>query len=206
MRSLRLLLLTTTILLLFTFPAWFPAIGGFLVVSGPLTQSDALVVLAGAENERLAYGAELISQRYADWFVLTDMHLDRPNSNGIYAATVRRKAILQGVPEDRILIAPGNVATTYQEVLWIKAFTLLRGFHSLILVTSPYHTRRARLIFDQVFRDTQVAVSIQAVPDHWYHGRAWWRDAQARSVTALEYTKIIAQLLCSIRFLNLPCW
>jgi uncharacterized SAM-binding protein YcdF (DUF218 family) len=205
-RSLRLLFLTTTILLLFTFPAWFPAIGGFLVVSDPLAKSDALVVLAGDEDERVAYAAELFEQGYADWFVLTDMRLPSPDSQGRYSQAVRRKAVEQGVPTGRILIAPGNVASTYEEVVWIKAFTLLRGFNSLIVVTSPYHTRRARLIFDQVFGEGQVAISVQPALNHWYQAKSWWRDSRDRDVTALEYTKIMAQLLCSIRFLNLPCW
>ena len=90
--------------------------------------------------------------------------------------------------------------------MWIKAFTLLRGFHSLIVVTSPYHTRRARLIFDQVFADSQVIVSVRPALNHWYQAKAWWRNSRGRDVTALEYTKIIAQLICSIRFFNLPCW
>lgn len=173
---------------------WLPWIGRFLVVSDPIRKADALVVLAGDENERIAYGAQLFHQGYAEWFVLTDMRLDIPDSQGAYSATVKRKAIKAGIPETGILIPPQTVATTYEEAMAVRAFAVQHRFHSLIVVTSPYHARRAQWILNQAFRGTNVVLLVSPVLNHDYQPETWWQSRESRQFTAMEYLKLIAHL------------
>lgn len=169
--------------------------GEFLIVADPLQKADALVVLAGDEEERIPSGAALFKQGTADWFMLTDMRLNIPNSQGVYSANVERKAVAQGVPAGRILIVPGQVSTTAEEAARVKAFTLSHGFRSLIVVTSPYHTRRARWIMRQAFRGTGVTLIMRPAPDYPYPAATWWRIPLDRQLTFLEYAKMVANLL-----------
>jgi uncharacterized SAM-binding protein YcdF (DUF218 family) len=169
--------------------------GEFLVVSDPLQKADALAILSGDENERIAAGAQLFKQGYAGWFILTDMRLDIPDSQGVYSAEVKRKAVAQGVPAGRILITPGQVTTTEDEVVNLKEFTLARGFRSLIVVTSPYHTRRASLLLHQAFYGSGVRVIVRPAMNYNYQASAWWQNPKDRELTLLEYAKLLAHLL-----------
>ena len=175
-------------------PVWLPWIGEFLVVADPLQKADALFLLAGDEDPRLAYGAQLLEQGYAGWFILTDMHLRSVDTQGVYSTRVKLKAMELGVPAVRILIIPGQVSTTYEEVARLKEFSVAQGFHSLIVVTSPYHTRRARWLLRQVFRGSGVTVLVRPVPNHSYRAEAWWRSPEDREQTTLEYAKALAHL------------
>ncbi len=166
-----------------------------MVVADPLQKVDALVILAGNENERIAAGAQLFQEGYADWFVLTDMRLDIPNSSGIYSANVKRKAVERGVAEQRILISSGQVSTTGEEVTRLRDFTLSKGFRSLIVITSPFHTRRARMLLHEAFRGSGVTVIVRPAMNYVYHAETWWRNPADRALTELEYAKIFAHWL-----------
>lgn len=181
-------------LTILTAPYWLAWIGAFLVVSDPLQEADALVILAGDEDARLAYGAQLFDQGLADWYILTNMRIDTPDPRRTYASIVTRKALRLGVPEERILVVPDIVETTYEEAVALSAFVEQRELRSLIVVTSPYHTRRARWILNQVFDGSGVKIIVRPVEDHAYEAGDWWRSATGWRLTGLEYTKMLAHL------------
>jgi uncharacterized SAM-binding protein YcdF (DUF218 family) len=183
------------LLTLFLYRLWLPWIGEFLVVADPLQKADALAILAGDENERIAAGAQLFKQGYASWFVLTDMRLDLPNSQGVYSANVKRKAVEQGVPAERILVAPGQVSTTEEEAIRLKEFIVSQGFRSLIVVTSPYHTRRARMLLREAFCGSGVTLIVRPALNYNYQAETWWQNPVDRQETYLEYAKILGHLL-----------
>jgi uncharacterized SAM-binding protein YcdF (DUF218 family) len=176
-------------------PIWLPMIGEYLVVADPLQKADAVVLLAGDENERTAAGVQLFQRGYSEWLILTDIHLKHPEWQGIYITTVKQKAVEQGVPAGRVLTVPGPVATTYEEAQLIKEFSASRGFRSLLVVTSPYHTRRARWILREVFYGSDISIIIYPALNHPYHAENWWRSAGDRRDTFLEYTKMLGHIL-----------
>lgn len=189
-------LFACTLLILITIinPIWLPWIGKFLVVADPLQKSDALVILAGDENERIAAGVQLFQQGLAKWFILTDMKMPIPNSEGIYSTNVKSKVTRQGVPAEYILIVPGQVSTTEDEALRVKEFILSQGFRSLIVVTSPYHTRRARMLLREAFRGSGVYLIVRPSSPSSYQADAWWQSPKNLRTTLLEYAKILAYL------------
>jgi uncharacterized SAM-binding protein YcdF (DUF218 family) len=191
------LLLALTLLLLVALlvPLWLPWIGMFLVVADPLQKADALILLAGDENERVEAGAQLFQQGYARCLILTDIRLKHPEWQGEYINTVHRMALEQGVPPERILIVPDPVATTYEEAHILKEFTAIHGFNSLLVVTSPYHTRRARWILRQAFQDSSVILNFRPTLNHPYRAQAWWQTPEDRRETFLEYVKMLAHIL-----------
>lgn len=173
---------------------WLAQIGEFLIVADPVQPANAVVPLAG-ELSRVSDAAELLKRKQAHWFVITDMWVGDPNPTRRYAESVKEMAIERGVPPDQILIAPGVAATTYQEAVNLRQFAQDRHWSSIIVVTSPYHTRRARLILGHVFRDTPVVVAVRPVYDHWYRPEGWWLDEEGREVTLEEYLKLVLFLV-----------
>lgn len=168
---------------------WLPLIGGYLIVAELSRPAAAIVPLAG-DPARVGYAAELWQAGVAPIFVATNMRLaDR--RWGEFSAIVRRQAIAQGVPAARIAVAPGTATTTHQEALILRRFALSQGWRSLLVVTSPSHTRRAGLILRDVFDGSGVTLSVVPVGDHWYTARSWWHTRQGWRETTMEYVKLI---------------
>lgn len=185
--------LVGTVLLVLAFltrELWLPLPARFLTVEDPLQPADAVVPLAGG-GQRALYAAQLLQDGYAGWFVATSMPLNIPAIRATYGELVREEAIAHGVSEDRILIAPGTVTTTWEEALAVRRLVDRQGWHSLLVVTDPLHTRRAGLCFRQAFRDTDVAIVIRAVEGSWYDPEAWWKSTDSLRETWTEYLKLL---------------
>jgi uncharacterized SAM-binding protein YcdF (DUF218 family) len=139
----------------------------------------------------VVYGARLLGEGHARSFVATNMPLNVPGVRSLYGKLVRQEAIWQGVPAERILLAPGTVETTYQEAMAVGRLAQEEGWRSLIVVTSPYHTRRARMAFDDVFRGTNIRVVVRPVNASWYRADSWQETESAVRVTWTEYMALI---------------
>jgi uncharacterized SAM-binding protein YcdF (DUF218 family) len=124
-----------------SFRLWLPFFGRWLVIADPLVPAQAIVPLAGG-GERVNHAARLYKQGKAAWFVATNTPLDLPGIDHSYSDLVRRAALRGGVPEERFLVIPTLVYSTYEEALAIRRLAEMRGWDSLLIVTSPYHTRR----------------------------------------------------------------
>ena len=174
---------------------WLPIAGRFLVVADPLQPADAVVPLGGGGVGRVAQAAAFLKDGYATWFVTADDELNLPGIRDSYGELVRREAEWQGVSGDRIIVMPGEVETTYEEALALRALAQEQGWTSLLVVTDPYHTRRAHLTFDEVFRGTGVAVGVRPVENSAYDPEAWWRSADDLRNTWTEYAKLATYFL-----------
>lgn len=174
---------------------WLPAIGRFLVVSDPLQAADAILPLGGAGRTRTQAAAELYRQGLAPWFVVTDMPINTPGIRETYGELMRREAAWQGAPEERIVIASGTHRTTYSEARALRQLMTERGWRTLIVVTDPYHTRRARMCFRDVFRGTDLQVMVHAANPSWWQPDWWWRDADSLRETWTEYLKLVLYLV-----------
>ena len=76
---------------------------------------------------------------------------------------VRRTALREGVPAARILVIPQLVHSTHEEALAIRHLAEARRWNGLLIITSPFHTRRARAIFSDVFRGSGITIRDRAV-------------------------------------------
>lgn len=181
-----LLVIGAVVILVLGRSLWLPVVGRFLIVADPLQPADAMVVLAGGQ-QRVIYGARLFGEGHARWFVATNMPLNVPGVRSLYGELVRQEALWQGVPEDRILLAPGTVETTYQEAIAVGRLAQEQGWRSLIVVTDPFHTRRSRMAFRDAFRGTGITVVVHPVRDHWYSAESWWQTLLGQRLTWTEY-------------------
>lgn len=162
------------------------AMGALLVHSDPLLKVDALVVLSG-NNDRIAQASRLKKEGYAFWVILTQAGETSPDMDA-------RKL---DVPGEMLLIAPGQVTSTFQEAETVRQVMLQRRLTSCIVVTDPYHTQRARMIFRDVLEPEGIRVWVYPVQDHWYRATTWWLRTEGIQVTLQEYVKMLAYLLGS---------
>jgi uncharacterized SAM-binding protein YcdF (DUF218 family) len=86
--------------------------------------------------------------------------------------------IERGVPKDRIIRFPHDSDNTREEALALRSLSTEKNWHSVIVVTSNYHTRRARYIFQRVFPES-VAVRVASARDGKFDPEHWWENRKS---------------------------
>jgi hypothetical protein len=131
----------------FTFvnPPW-SLLAKFLVVDDTPEPVDVLITLGG-DPDRELYAAELYMQGLAPKIIMTGY--------GQSARQMAGRAIKAGVDEKDIMIE-NKSESTYDNALYSRDIVLKNNFKSAIVVSSPYHMRRSKLVFNRVFRHSGV--------------------------------------------------
>jgi len=201
----RRVLVAFLLLVILWLVAWVAA--RLLIVSAPLDHADAIVVLSGSATlaERTQHAARLYSEGRSQQIVLT-----RDNQQGgwsraeqrnlyFYDIAIRRLKTL-GVPAEHIEVVGPPVYSTWDEALVLSEYSKTHNLHSILIVTSSYHSRRALRTFRTLFRDNQTQVGLDPVPTGiqtpppatwWLHGRGW-------QLVMVEYLKLIYYLCRSL--------
>jgi uncharacterized SAM-binding protein YcdF (DUF218 family) len=150
-------------------------VGESWVIEDPLEHADAIIVLSDDNfyADRAARAADLYRHGVAPLVVASGRRL-RPYA-GI-GELMEHDLIERGVPKDKILRVAHQAENTKEEAEALEPLAVQRKWHSIIVVTSNYHTRRARYIFTHVFpAGIQVRVSGAQDgdfdPDHWWERR-----------------------------------
>ena len=159
------------------------------VVEDPLQQSDALLLL-GDDNffaDRATRASELYRQKLAPVIVASGRRL-RPTA-GI-AELMEHDLIERGVPKDRIIRFPHDADNTREEAQALRALVTEKNWRSVIVVTSNYHTRRTRYIFQRIFPES-VSVRVASARDGEFDPEHWWE----RRKSLKEFIRELAALV-----------
>ena len=141
----------------------------------PLEKSDAIIVLSDDNfyADRAAHAADLYRHGWAPVVVASGRKL-RPYAG--VAELMQHDLVERGVPKDKILTVSHSAENTREEAQILLQQANEHRWHSVIIVTSNYHTRRARYIFVRVFPQ-QIGVTVSGAndgafdPDHWWQSR-----------------------------------
>jgi uncharacterized SAM-binding protein YcdF (DUF218 family) len=161
---------------------------GLLLVSPDLNkQADAMVVLSGGGKPRAAEALRLYNAGAAQVIILT-----QTSGKGSIATMVdtRTQLVRGGVPSYQIQPAYGTATSTYDEARQVTKLVKSAGFKSILVVTDPYHTLRARVLFAGELGSMGVKVRMAAVADHWYQPLNWMTSREGWRVTLTELAKI----------------
>ena len=197
-RARRILLLAILILAAWSLVAWIAARA--LMVSAELPHADAMVVLSGSSlyQERTGRAAQLFHEGRAPKIVLTNDNQPAGWSNELQrnplfiereAEELRRA----GVPDDEIEMLPQTVSSTHDEALLLREYAEAHGLHSLLIVTSAYHSRRALWTFRKVFEGSGINIGLASVPpgERTPQPATWWLHLRGWQEVAGEYLKLI---------------
>jgi uncharacterized SAM-binding protein YcdF (DUF218 family) len=172
------------------------SLGGWLQYEDQLRNADYIVPLAG-DADRLVYAAQLYKQGLAPKLLIDNDLVIGPSRSQklrtelgypwIDPRELRTRLLkFLNVPDDAIATFGEDYISTSDEADALKKFL---GDHAatVIVVTSPYHTRRAKMIFERTIpRSHFVVVS---TPEGRLH-EPWWSDQQSANQTILEMAKI----------------
>ena len=180
-----------------------PRVGRYLVVTEPLHSADALVVLAGARVDRWLEAVDLYHEGKGKKILLSPGYLEdsevRLRARGIRypAATdlITDAMVQMGVPADVISTIPEGMDNTAHEADATHRIALERGWKSIIVVTSPYHTRRAQFAFQRELKGTGIAVQVRGTRYDDIDPERWWKRRGDFRFVTWELQKLIAYRL-----------
>ncbi len=170
-------------------------IGDLLVIEDDLHPADVIHVIAG-EEFRLNYAIQLYQQGYGEMIFLTGGGWC-PQHQIIHEGGWRAKAIEQGVSTENVVINDNKITSTYSEAERLKAWieNNLTPVRSIIVVSDPFHMRRARWTYKRVlgknFEVQMAPVPFELTP----FNRIWWKDWESRKNVREEYEKYIYYIL-----------
>jgi uncharacterized SAM-binding protein YcdF (DUF218 family) len=107
---------------------------------------------------------------------------------------MKRDAMRLGVPAAAILVEP-TAADTEENARLTAQLMSERGLHTAILVTSPYHQRRAAMLFSRAFARGGLTFLNHPADDPQWDPDRWWLREPSRSLTLVELAKLSASLL-----------
>src|SRR5262249_45440745 len=186
--------------------------GRLLVVADPLpAHADAIVNLAGSIPDRVLEVADLYRAGVAPRVVVTreriapgDLAL-RAHGGRLpepYQMTFDALARL-GVPPEATILLRRRTYSTESEARTIARWACSAGIRRLIVVTSPYHTRRARLILRQTL-GPGIALTIRPSQAGAFSPERWWRVRRDAKFVLTEYQKLLHYWL-NERWTIAPC-
>jgi uncharacterized SAM-binding protein YcdF (DUF218 family) len=199
----RFLQTAALILIVGVFTAWllaFRGIGHWLDCEDRLEPADAVVVLSGGLPWRAEEAAKVFEAGYAHeiWVSRPDSPAGALAAMGVHYINEdeydREILIHEGVPESAIQVFPDAIVDTEQEVEEIGREMRQQGKSRVIIVTSPYHTRRVRKLWRElVTRDqtpSQNGGALQAIvhgaPEDPFDANHWWRTTRDAFSVARE--------------------
>ncbi len=169
----------------------FFGVGFWLSPQSSLVKSDAIVAISGGETTSRAQEAvRLYKEGWAPLVIFSGAAQDTSGPSN--AKAMETEAVQEGVPRDAILIEEASTNTT-ENALGVDAILKLKNLHQIILVTSPYHQRRANITFERT--DKNLVILNHSTIDHNWRRTYWWANDYSRSVTLAELQKTIFVLL-----------
>jgi uncharacterized SAM-binding protein YcdF (DUF218 family) len=166
----------------------------WLSVGDQARKADAILVLGGgysrpfeaADLYRRGYASKVyvsVPAREDQYRLLDQAGIAFPREEDV----VRYVLLKKGVPADAIEYLGKDSVSTAAEAQAARAL-FAKGTPILLIVTSPYHLRRARMTFADALPGADIrviATSYDPFP------LAWWKDQSAARNVLLELAKII---------------
>jgi uncharacterized SAM-binding protein YcdF (DUF218 family) len=165
--------------------------GTALITRVPLEQPEAILSLGSHEWERLPAAAE-----YARATPAALVFLSQPKAPSVHnchdCAQRVEQLVARGVAPQRIVMLSQRVSNTREEAAAARTESERRGIRRLLVVTSPYHTRRAWRIFQRTFAGSNVAVGIvPSFPLSPADPERWWAAAYDRAYVRYEWAAMV---------------
>jgi len=161
----------------------------WLVVSDNLPQADTAIALAGGEGERLLAAIELYREGKVDQILIVGPKSPilkvYTGEKGLSQGEAKRRiAVKKGVREEDALLELG-ATSTYEEAESTVGRAVREGWSSVVVVTSPMHTRRSRATFRKLLENTGIEVHMHHLaidrssqdPEDW-----WTREGDTMAV------------------------
>lgn len=175
--------------------------GYWMNVSDEPIKADYILPLAG-DKHRIIKAAELYRKGYAPTILISNHERIPPSRiqqlqwKMGYPNYTRKQyndllfPLLGATTARREEFGKGHVSTV-EEAEALRAH-LGPGAHRILIVTSPYHARRSKMVFEDILPGCVISV---VTTEEGSFGHQWWKDQRAAQNLVLEFAKTIHYML-----------
>ncbi|HEY8601902.1 MAG TPA: YdcF family protein, partial [Thermomicrobiales bacterium] len=154
-----------------------------------------IVILGGGTPARVRAGARLYRGGFApDIYLSTDFDPRYAPSATPVGEASRRYLREAGIPGAAI-VHDRRPRTTRDEARYFTEEAARRGWRSALLVTAPFHLRRATLVFRRAARERGVDIPIRAIAAGDDHEGGWWHATPQVAFALSELASLLAYRL-----------
>ena len=163
-------------------------LGNSLIIDDPLEKKDIIVVLSGSETgERVIKGVELYKKNFSTKIIMIGSKIQW---NTYEHKIMKDHAIHLGVPEHAVeAVEQGH--STYAQAKKLAGIMRNEGYKSAIVVTSDYHTKRTKFIFNKLFLPSGLNFIVCPSPSERFKVKEWWKSSDYAKIVFYEYTKLL---------------
>ncbi len=166
--------------------------GNFWVVDDGPSASDAIVILGddNYEGDRATRAAEVLKAGWAPRIIASGRYL-RPYAS--IAQLEQHDLIDRGVPASAVVVFAHRAHDTREESEAVGQFISAHGWKRILVVTSNYHTRRARYILTRVL-PAGTEMRMLSARDTNYDPDNWWRTRRGMKIFFHECVGMIVAM------------
>jgi uncharacterized SAM-binding protein YcdF (DUF218 family) len=187
-RAPLILFLFLYLLIVFTHRLWLPYAADFLVIGIPPQKAD-LVVVATPFRPRFLHALDLFQKGYAKQILLVGDNRIKSLWNGKTTSELAKlEAINRGVPESKIHVK--HSTGTRADALQTKTLMLTLGLKSTLIISDPYNMRRLAMIFDNIFKDSGLELSLAPTNQERKNPDYWWISPHSFVYVIKEWIKL----------------
>ena len=199
-RRSRIVLLIVIFVAVMVFMGGCRKAGIWLVKDDHPGQADVMVMLMGSIPDRVLQVADLFDRGISGRILMVEESMGDYRSleeRGVQvvknSARAGKALVDLGIPEERILIIPGETVSTQEEAIQTRDYL---GTHteikSVLLVSSSSHMRRASIIFTSAFKQMENPVTVYSSPSSYtkFNPTKWWRHREDIQHVVMEYMKM----------------
>jgi len=173
---------------------WLTELGEALIHDDGASKAEIAVVLAGDYwGYRLTKGVELVQQGYVPRVLVSGP----PGFYGINEADAAIQfGVRKGYPAEWFIPLRHTAHSTREEAIAVLDALKQRNIHSALLVTSNFHTARARRIFLDAERQRGGGPELRVVAsgDRYFSAANWWHNREGRKIGFMEWTKTLTSV------------
>jgi uncharacterized SAM-binding protein YcdF (DUF218 family) len=159
----------------------------YLYYKDELKPADVIVVIPGSKTEySVEYGVKLFKEGWArkDKIILS-------GGNAIWkyswASLMQEQALSLGLSRNAVFLEEKS-SSTKENAIFTKEIMKRHRYASLILVTSPYHSKRANKIFRKIMGD-EIKVLSAPYEESRFQFKDWWKRERDRKAVLIEFFK-----------------
>ena len=178
--------------------AILPAAARWLDVGICPQPADFVMVLGGGIDNRPFAAAAMVKAGLAHRVLVSHVKSGPANLAGGVPADdviVRRVLVARGVSNDAITAIGHENASTYDEARSLRVFLDATPDVRVLILTSDFHTRRARWIFCEILERHRSQIAMVSTPSEDFRFDQWWRSEEGFLTIAGENLKFLLYVI-----------
>jgi uncharacterized SAM-binding protein YcdF (DUF218 family) len=173
-------------------------IGNYLVAKDELQATDACFVLGGNSFDRGLQAVELAKIYGGQKFVATGgnypTQIQALDTVLFEAELTKHLMVKRGVASTDIAVLTGSTSTM-EESDEILSYCKQHGLKKIAVLSSSFHLRRVRKVFEKKFKKDGIEVLFFAALDKNFDANNWWKDEEGLITCNNEYIKLLYYFL-----------